>query len=455
MSEKKKSLSTTQVICVGFMLAILIGTVLLCMPFASASGQWTPFLDALFTATTSVCVTGLVVVDTFSYWSVAGKCIILCLIELGGLGVVAVTTTIMLLIGRRISLRDRLLLEDAFNLGTMDGLVRFLKKVVKGTIIVEGAGALLCCIVFIPQYGLVNGIFKAVFHSVSAFCNAGMDILGGEGFYFFSTNPFILLITELLIVFGGLGFIVWWDVVRVLKLYKSGECRFRNLFYRLTLHSKIVLTATVILISVGALLFFVLEFRNPDTIGNMNLIDKISNSIFQSITLRTAGFSSVSQKGIGEVTLLICFLLMFIGGSPIGTAGGIKTTTASLLYIATVSVVKGQEDAIAFKRRIPLHTIRKALAVTLISFFTTIIMIGALLLTQEGDFLDIVYETISAIATVGLSRDYTGSLNIIGKIIIIIAMFLGRIGPISIAVALNFSRKNQNIVFPKEDVRVG
>lgn len=425
------------------------------LPISSSSGQATGFVDALFTATTSVCVTGLIVVDTSLHWSFFGKIVIMSLIQLGGLGIVTFTTSLMLLIGRKVSLKDRLLLEDAFNLDTLDGLVRFLKRVIKGTLIVETMGAILCSFVFIPKYGFRKGVFAAIFHSVSAFCNAGMDILGGDGFYEFVKNPYILIITMFLIIMGGLGFIVWWDVLRVCGMWRRKECKARSCFNRLTLHSKIVITATVFLIFAGAFLILILEYSNPATIGNMGFFQKVYNAFFQSVTLRTAGFATVSQKGLLDATVLICIIWMFIGGSPIGTAGGIKTSTAAILCIATLSVIKGREDAVAYKRKIPLYTVRKALAVTLISFLAAMLIIILLLSTQQGDFLDIVYETISAMATVGLSRDYTGSLNVIGKLLITGAMFLGRIGPISIAVALNFSKKPKTLQYAEDDVRVG
>ncbi len=425
------------------------------LPIASADGQGTAFIDALFTATTSVCVTGLIVVDTFSHWSLFGKIVILVLIQLGGLGIVTVTTSLLMVIGKKVTLKNSLLLGDAFNLDTLNGLSRFLKKVVVGTFFVECVGAILCCFVFVPKYGMSEGIFVSFFHAISSFCNAGMDILGGNGFYDYSSNPYILTITMLLIVLGGLGFVVWWDLLRVVKMIKRKECKWNSYFERLTLHTKIVLLFTVVFVFGGALLIFILEYGNESTIGNMDFVSKVYNALFQSVTLRTAGFASVNQKSLLDATVLACVFLMFVGGSPIGTAGGIKTTTIAILIIATVSVIKGREEAVAFRRRIPLHTVRKALAVTLISFFMTVTISVLLLMTQKGDFIDVLYETVSAMATVGLSRNFTGDLNVFGKVLIIIAMFLGRIGPISIAIALNFSKKSRTLQFAEEDVRVG
>lgn len=455
MNEKKKLLTTTQIICVSFLLAILIGAILLTLPISSNNGSVTHFVDALFTATTSTCVTGLIVVDTFSHWSFFGQVIILLLIQLGGLGIVTVTTTLMIIIGKKVSLKDRLLLEDAFNLDTLDGLVRFLTKVVKGTFLVEGIGAILCSIVFIPRYGLGRGIFVSIFHSISSFCNAGIDVLGGEGFYEYAQNPYILIITMLLIVMGGLGFVVWWDVLRVIGIWRSGECRGKDCLKRLTLHSKIVITTTVFLICAGAVLFLVLEYHNSSTIGEMNLVHKIFNAFFQSVTLRTAGFASINQKALSDAAALIGIILMFIGGSPIGTAGGIKTSTAAIIIIAAMSVIRGREDAVAFKRRIPVYTVRKAIAVILISLFVATTMVILLLMTEQGDFLDTVYEVVSALATVGLTRDYTMEMGIIGKLLITATMFFGRVGPISIAMSLNFMKKPKTLHYVVEDVRVG
>lgn len=453
--KKIFTFSTTQMIALGFFTAILIGALLLMLPVSSASGEVTPFLDALFTATTSVCVTGLVVVDTFSYWSLFGKIVILLLIQIGGLGVVALTTSVMLIIGRKVTLKDRLLLQDAFNLDTLSGLVKFLRRILKGTFIVEGIGALCYSFIFVPQFGFVKGIWVSVFNAVSAFCNAGIDIIGPNSLMPYVTNPWMNIVTALLIILGGLGFIVWWDIVDVMKAVRSKEIQIQLFFKRLTLHSKIVLVMTSILLFGGTLLILLLEYHNPATIGSYAFGDKLLISFFQSTTLRTAGFATIPQQNFLDSTAFISILLMFIGGSPVGTAGGIKTTTIALVAIATLSTIRGEEDAIAFKRVIPLKTIRKAISVVFISTIALFAAIIILLITNQGSFIDTAYETASAIATVGLSRGFTTSLNSIGKAVIILCMYLGRIGPISMVIAFSFKKGQNHFTYPTENITVG
>lgn len=451
-----RELSTTQLIALGFASAIIVGTILLCLPVSSASGLATPFIDALFTATTSVCVTGLVVVDTFAHWSVFGQAVILVLIQCGGLGIISFTTGVMLVIGRRVTLKDRLLLEDAFNLNTLSGLVRFLKRVIKGTFIIEALGAVGYMFIFIPRFGVAKGIWVSVFNSVSAFCNAGMDIIGKVSLMEYTGNLAVNVITMTLIILGGIGFIVWWDVLRVFRLRKAGEIKKGQTFQRLSLHSKIILATTACLILAGFLVVFFVEFRNPETLGKLPFGEKVLAALFQSVTTRTAGFATISQAGLRNATALFCSLLMFIGGSPVGTAGGIKTSTIALLAIATLSLIRGKEEASAFGRSISIKNIRKALAVTLISVMVLMGAMMILLCFEEGSFVDIAYETISAIGTVGLSRDYTGTLNVIGKLVIVLCMYMGRIGPISMAIAFGYKKSSKGKVsYPKEEVTVG
>lgn len=454
--KKKKEFSTSQLITFGFFSAIMIGTILLTLPISSASGEWTSFIDALFTSTTSVCVTGLVVVNTYEHWSIFGQVVILLLIQSGGLGIITFTTSIMLLLGKRISLKDRLLIEDAFNLSTLKGLVRFLKKIVIGTFVVEGIGAICYMFVFIPEFGVVKGIWISVFNSVSAFCNAGIDIIGPTSLMPYVSHPWINLVTMCLIILGGIGFIVWWDMIRVLKLYRKKEIQGRKILAKMNLHSKIVITATFYLIVVGALLIFLLEYSNPLTIGNLNFFDKIIASFFQSVTTRTAGFASISQKGLTDSAALICMILMFIGGSPVGTAGGVKTTTISMVFLSALATIRGTEEVTAFRRTIPRATIRKGIAVTVIFLATLFTLIMALSIVTKADFIDVAFETVSAMGTVGISRDLTFTLNTAGKIIIIIAMYLGRIGPISLALAFGIKGKKAALfTYAKEDISVG
>lgn len=456
MLKKKKELSTTQIIMLGFFALIMAGALLLMLPICSKEGVVTPFLTSLFTATTCVCVTGLVVVDTYAHWSSVGHIVMLILIQCGGLGVVTLSTYILTLLGQKIGLKQRLLLEDALNLDTMSGLIRFIKRVFKGTFLVEGIGALLYMLVFVPEMG-IKGVWVAIFNAVSAFCNAGIDIIGPNSLTPYVGNPIVNITTMLLIIISGIGFVVWWDVLNGFKLYKNKEIHPRYLWRRLRLHSKIAICTTAGLLLSGCLFVLILEWSNPLTLGPLSIPVKIQAAMFQSVTLRTAGFVSISQKGLYDSTAFLCLLLMFIGGSPVGTAGGIKTTTAAVLFFAAWSTIKGRDDTIAFRRKINPATVRKALSVTLISLSVTMIALVLMLTFCAGDFMDIAYEVVSAIGTVGLTRSLTPGLNVIGKVIIIICMFLGRTGPISLVMAFNDIKSTApgHVEYPEESITVG
>ena len=454
--EHKWALSTTQIIVLGFLTAIIIGGFLLSLPVSSADGHSVPLLDAMFTSTTSVCVTGLVVANTYEQWSRFGQAVILLLIQCGGLGIVTFTTSFMLILGRKVTLRDRLLMQDAYNLNTLTGLVKFTKKVIFGTLIVESIGAVLYMFTFIPEFGWKEGIWISVFNSVSAFCNAGIDIIGPNSLAPYVTNVSVNLITMALIILGGIGFIVWWDILHMAGKVKRKEVPSGAFFNRLSLHTKIVLTTTLCLIGIGTLLIFILEFNNPETIGGLSFGDKIMASAFESVTARTAGFLTFSQKAMRDSSALVCMILMFIGGSPVGTAGGVKTSTFALVIIAAMSAVKGSEHGTAFCRRLHNRTMRKALAVILISFL--VVMSATILLSTfcGGELTDVMFETFSAIGTAGLTRDYTASMNSIGKIIIMICMYLGRVGPISMAIIFGFKKNKYGLAeYPSEDITVG
>ncbi len=448
----KIRLSTTQIILLSFLAAVTVGSVLLSLPISTASGEATPFVDALFTATTATCVTGLVVVPTVAHWSLFGQIVILLLIQIGGLGIITVTAGLALLLQRKIGLADSVLIQDAFNLNSLSKLGAFVKKVILGTLLIEGVGALLYMLAFVPEYG-AKGIWISVFNAVSAFCNAGLDILAEDSLSAYATNPLINLVTCALIVLGGLGYIVWWDVLRVCKEArhkKGGPLR------HLTLHSKIVLVSTAVLIVGGATLFFVFERNNPATMQGMTLYGKIQASFFQSVTTRTAGFFTIPQEGLTNSSALLSLLLMFIGGSPVGTAGGIKTVTFAVLLAAAWSSIKNRHEVVLFGRTVPKATVHKAIGVTCMSFAIAFISTLTLTCVSDAPALDILYETISATATVGLSRTLTPSLNTLGRLIITATMYLGRVGPISMAVAFAFRKETENnIKNPTEDVRVG
>lgn len=446
----KLQLTTTQIIMLSFIVAILTGSLLLSLPVSAADGRAVPYIDALFTATTATCVTGLVTLPTVSTWSVFGQIVILLLIQIGGLGIITIMSALMILFHKKMGLGDRLLLQDAFNLNSLSGIIRFVKKVILGTFVVEGIGALLYMTVFIPEFG-AKGIWISVFTAISAFCNAGIDIIADNSLCNYATDPVINFVTCSLIILSGIGYIVWWDVMRVMK-HPAGRRRFRDL----TLHSKIAVSTTLILLLGGAAAVFCFEFNNPLTIKEMSLFDKIQVSFFQSVTTRTAGFATLPQQDLTNATSILCLLLMFIGGSPVGTAGGIKTVTIAVLVVSALATIQNRDEVTMFDRSISRQSTNKAVAVTAMSF--SILFLSTLLLcaVTERDMLDILYETVSATATVGLTRDLTPSLNSAGKAIIIGTMYLGRVGPISLALALNSKRKRNNIIKnPTEEISVG
>lgn len=445
-------LSTTQAVMLSFFLAIFVGSILLALPISSSGSEAVPYIDALFTATTSICVTGLVTLPTATTWSTFGHIIILILIQIGGLGIITVLFGFMIILRRKLGLEDRILIQDAFNLNTLSGLVKFVRKVLLGTFVVEGIGALLYMVVFIPEFG-VKGIWISIFNSISAFCNAGIDIIGEDSLCAYVFNPIINITTCLLIFLSGIGYIVWWDVLKVLKHFKQKGWK---CFRYLTLHSKIALSATGILIFTGAFLIFIFEYHNPLTMEDYSLVHKLQASLFQSVTTRTAGFATIPQQNLTNASAIVSLLLMFIGGSPVGTAGGIKTVTIMVLLVSALATIKNKEDVVLFHRTIPKEAVSKAVAVTSISFivmFTSTVLLSAV---TDAPALDIMYETISATATVGLTRNLTSSLNLWGKIILVITMYLGRVGPISLLLAFNKKTGNKNIIKnPTEEIRIG
>ena len=452
MMKKKFSLSTTHMIMLSFLIVILVGSLLLSLPISSASGNAIPYLDALFTATTATCVTGLVTLPTVTTWSMFGHVIILVLIQVGGLGVITIMSALMILLQKRMGINNRLLLQDAFNLNSLSGIVRFVKRVLLGSLLVEGIGALLYMIVFVPEYGL-RGVWISVFTSISAFCNAGIDIIAENSLCNYATNPLINAVTSLLIILGGIGYIVWWDMM---GLGKRTAGKKHKRFQTLSLHSKIAIVTTLILILGGGILIFLFEYDNPLTIGNLSVFDKIQVSLFQSVTTRTAGFATVPQQDLTNASSILCLLLMFIGGSPVGTAGGIKTVTVAVLVVSAIATVQNKQNVSMFNRNISKQMVNKAVAVTLMSFsimLTSTILLSAV---SNADTLDILFETVSATGTVGLTRDMTPYLNTAGKMIIIGTMYLGRVGPISLALALNSRKKHPNIIKnPTEEISVG
>ena len=444
--------SSTQIIMLSFLGAILLGSALLVLPFSTKSGESVDYIDALFTAVSATCVTGLVTLSTVATWSVFGQIVILILIQIGGLGVITITAGFMVAIHRKMGLKDSQLLSDALNVSTLSGLAEFVKKMLLGTFIIEGVGALMYMIVFIPDFG-AKGIWISIFNSVSAFCNAGIDIVAENSLCNYATNPLVNVVTCLLIILGGLGYVVWWDIIRVLKDVK--RTKFRCVF-KLTLHSKIVLVSTFALILIGGASILAFEYNNPLTLKNYNFFDKMQIAFFQSITTRTAGFATLPQENLTSASSIICIILMFIGGSPVGTAGGIKTVTIVVLFATTIATVRGKNEVTLFQRNLSKQVTRKAVAVAFSSFIIVALSTILLSLSTDAPALDVVFETVSATATVGLSRNLTSSLNVWGKLILSATMYFGRIGPISLATSFNLKKENINIIKnPTEDVRLG
>lgn len=441
-----KNLNPAQILVLGFAFIIIIGGILLATPFVTQTGESTGFIKGLFTATSAVCVTGLVVVDTGTHWNIAGQVIILILIQIGGLGIMTMATSVALIIGRKISLRSRLIMQEALNQFTIQGVVRLTKYIIITTFIIEGIGAFFLSMNFIPEYGTAKGIYYGVFHSISAFCNAGFDIIGnGRSLTPYVENLSFNFIIMTLIILGGIGFTVLIDVFRT-----------RN-FKKFSLHSKIVVTMTIALLLLGFLFFFIMEFNNPETLGSLSLKGKFTASMFQSVTTRTAGFNTIQLDQMYDSSKLMTILLMFIGGSPGSTAGGMKTTTVALVILLIVSVVKGREDVEFAHRRISRDNVNRALTVIGIGMSLGFIVPFLLSITEKGtSFITLFFEAISALGTVGLSLGYTPNLSTLGQIIIIFTMFAGRVGALTIVFALAAKQQNKALIrYPESKVSVG
>lgn len=438
----KLKLNPPRVLALGFAFMIVLGGFLLNLPMASASGESIGFIDALFTSASAVCVTGLVVVNTSSHWSTFGKFIIITLIQIGGLGFMTMATVGALILGKKISLKERLVIKEQLNQDTMSGLVRLIKYVLLSTFLIEGIGAIILSLRFLPDYGLKKSLLYGGFHAISGFCNAGFDLLGNSMVDY--SGDFIILSTiSFLVILGGLGFNVYIDVLRT-----------KN-FSRLKLHSKVVLMVTLILILGGSLLFFLLEYNNPETLLNMSFKNKLLNSYFQSVITRTAGFNSVEVGGLRESSIFLMTILMFIGGSPASTGGGIKTTTFAVLAITSYSVVKSREDVVIFKKRIPREIIYRSIAIASIGLTILLIVSLALSVIEDESFILVLFEATSALATVGISAGLTGRLSPLGKIIIILTMYIGRLGPLTMAYAFGRKSKKANYRYSKGNIMVG
>ena len=458
MMRKRKKWSFTQVMVFGFLTLILVGACVLMLPVCNADGQWLNFTDALFTACTCVCVTGLVTVVPAFQFTLFGKLIMLFLIQIGGWGVIVCVVYAMVLLKRKLSIHERVMLQNYFNMDSMRGLVGMLQYVVRASLVVEGIGAMGYSLRFIPQFGLLRGVWYSVFHAVSAFCNAGVDLLGDSSLAMYVDDPLINLVTVFLIIASGLGFVVWRELSALVKKVAAKEIGVRQGLSKLSLHAKIVLVMTITLLVSGTLFFFVVEYHNPETLGPMSIPQKWMAAFFQSVTTRTAGFFTVPQDKLTEVSRLFSCLLMYIGGSPVGTAGGVKTVTVAVVLLSCGSILAGHEDTECFKRCIPMNIVRTALSVCIAGIILVLVGVVALMIAEpEATVMQAAYEVVSATATVGLTAGLTPTLHLAGKYIIIVLMYMGRIGPITIPlmIAGSMTRRNDKRKLPEEHIMVG
>lgn len=428
--RKKRGLTTPQILILGFLCVILIGASLLHLPIASRSGTPVPFADCAFTAVSATCVTGLVVTDTALTWSGFGQAVILVMIQIGGLGFMTLAVMLSNLMHRRVSARERVILANSYNLISFEGLLPFVRRIFGGTLLIELCGAVALSFRFIPMYGWGQGIWRSVFHSVSAFCNAGFDLMGTESGAFtsltsFARDPLINITVMLLIMIGGIGFVVWDDI-----LYYIKERR------RFSVYTKLVLTVSAVLWIGGALVVAIPEWNNPATLGALQPGEKVMASFFQSVTFRTAGFNTISLNDMHALPKLASVLIMFVGGASGSTAGGVKVGTVGVLIYAAILHACGRKHITVFRRTIPSEDVIRAFTLVTVQFFVT--MLGAFFLIGDGaDLMAALFETFSASATVGLSLGLTPTLSLASKIVVMTLMFFGRVGILTIATLLS------------------
>lgn len=452
--KKRFILRPAQTIILGFLAIILAGAFFLCLPISSSAGEWTNFLDALFTSVSAVCVTGLNVFSSLDHFSAFGHVIILLLIQIGGLGFMTATTFIMLLIRKKISFKDRLAIQNSLDHNTNKGIIRLVRAILIMTFSIELAGFLIFIPIFCIDNGAV-GVWQALFLSVSAFCNAGFDLFGsssnGSSLMSYSSNPAVLLTVSALVIIGGIGFAVVADIYSCRKKKK-----------KLSVHTKIVLLFTTILLIFGTLFFLIIEYSNPQTFGNKNFFDKLLNAFFQSVTCRTAGFTAIDQNGLYTSSKVISSILMFIGTSPGSTGSGIKTTTFALIILAVAAVMQGRDEVVVFKHKISYKTIMKAFSV----FFLGIVLILALSLLiliaesnnpalQNFHFGHILFESVSAFSTTGISTGITPFLGTVSKIGCMLVMFIGRVGLMNFGFAFFLDKNTALITYPESNISVG
>lgn len=436
-------LTPYQILVLGFAGLILAGALLLTTPMASATGERVGFVDALFTATSAVCVTGLVVVDTGTRFSTFGHLVIIVLIQAGGLGIMTMATLMALLMGKKIKLRERLVMQEALNQLTVAGIVRLTQYIIKTTLLIEFVGGTILAIRWYQDFGL-KGIYFGYWHAISAFCNAGFDLFGGyRSLTGYVDDVTVNIIISSLIILGGIGFSVMADI------------RENRRFSKLTLHSRLVLVTSAVLISLGTVIILALEWGNPDTLGDLSLKGKMLASYFQSVTPRTAGYNTIDIGKMESASIFFIVLLMFIGASPGSTGGGIKTSTFGVLVAAIWALIRGKEDVEMFERRIPKSLVYKAFALGFMASVLVIAVTMIMSVTEKAPFLNILFEVVSAFGTVGLTTGITPTLTVSGKLWLIITMFAGRVGPVTLALALAMRQGRTLVQYPEGKAIIG
>lgn len=446
MKFSKTKLTQTQIIVLFFAAVIMLGTFLLCLPISSKSREWTPLLDSAFTATSATCVTGLIVADTFTHWSLFGQIIIITMIQIGGLGVMTTIALFAVFAKRKINLYERKLLMASAGTIRTNGIIKLIKQIIKITFICEGTGSVLFATRFCPEFGLVKGLYYSVFHAVSAFCNAGFDLMGTYGEYS-SLTPFyndisVNLIACALIISGGLGFLVWQDII---------EHKYN--FRQYSVHTKIVLTTSLFLILGGWLFYFI--FEKNASLAQMTAREKILASFFQSVSSRTAGFNTAPLNRLSASGTVLMSFLMLTGGSPGSTAGGIKTTTIAVMIIELAAVAKGRKDTVIFKRRLEDDTVKRAGAIISVYAAAVIIAVCFICSIENLPLQDVVFEVASAAGTVGLTMGITPSLSPLSHLILMLLMFAGRIGGLTLVIAFTERREHAQLTRPTEKILIG
>lgn len=458
-NHKKRRFSPTRRIAFSFFMVIFIGAYLLSLPICN-NGITIPFVDHLFTATSATCVTGLVTKTVSEQYSVYGQIVIIVLIQIGGLGFLTLLNMMLVLLKKKLSFTNKIIMQEALNQNSLADIAKYIRRVIKYTFFFEFVGAVLLCFVFIPEFGVGKGIYYGIFHSISAFCNAGFDILGSQSLVGYQKDILVNFVICGLIIAGGLGFIVWVDLRLAWDHYKENfkVFRVRKFVTSLTFHTRIVLIMTGLLLISGTGVILALEWNNPATLGTLSWPYKILASFFQSTTLRTAGFATVDIASLYDPTKLVMCCFMFIGGSPAGTAGGIKTVTFAIILLYIHMTARGSTHIHLMKRSLSDHVVKRALSVALISFFIVLGGLVILSVSENKEFIDLMFEAYSAFATVGLTAGVTSGLSVIGKFVIMVLMYIGRIGPITMVLifAKQYSeRKGKDIQYPVSDVLIG